>query len=447
MKKLNVTFCSFPDYSSNAKPLYDYMKKRYNNQMNFVWIVRTNESYQNFKKQKIDAYIINTEEYFDYIKKADVIFSTHADLIQNKPENCLYIELWHGIGCKKSGYILNIINDLEQKWCKLLSQKVDYMIVPTDFWATLFAAIFKVDKNRILSLGYPKFDDMLKTNADKNLSKVLNLDIKEYEKILFYTPTFSSGVGRNDKIKKSHFIDLDDFNERELLEYLEKKNYLLCIKRHPSEEGKFGNLNTKYIKNITDSDLAKFDYTINDVLNASDLLISDYSSLIVEYTFLNKPVICLNASLKRYSQSRGIVFENYDFWTTGLVARTLNDFLECIEVAFTMDIKENRYYQDKRNLWIGNMKNGGCKKICDYIFEDNQISSNVKIHKDLEEELKNKISSLTNEITTLKECVNEQKTTILKQNDVMFKQEQTINNMVNSRGWKLLEKIRKIKNR
>ena len=81
MKKLNITFCSFPDFSSNAKPLYEYMVKKYKDTMNFVWVVRTDEMYETLNKKNITAYKLGTDEYFKYIKNSDIFFTTHADII------------------------------------------------------------------------------------------------------------------------------------------------------------------------------------------------------------------------------------------------------------------------------------------------------------------------------------------------------------------------------
>lgn len=39
MSRLNITFCSFPDFSGNAKALYEYMLSKNNKNFNFVWIV------------------------------------------------------------------------------------------------------------------------------------------------------------------------------------------------------------------------------------------------------------------------------------------------------------------------------------------------------------------------------------------------------------------------
>lgn len=50
MKKLNVTFCSFPDFSGNAKALFNYMQDRYKNKMNYTWIVTDEKSIDVIKK-------------------------------------------------------------------------------------------------------------------------------------------------------------------------------------------------------------------------------------------------------------------------------------------------------------------------------------------------------------------------------------------------------------
>ena len=58
MEKLNITFCSFPDYSSNAKALYEYMKTRYKDSMNFVWAVSSDKMVKQLNSIGIEAYKI-----------------------------------------------------------------------------------------------------------------------------------------------------------------------------------------------------------------------------------------------------------------------------------------------------------------------------------------------------------------------------------------------------
>lgn len=53
-------------------------------------------------------------------------------------------------------------------------------------------------------------------------------------------------------------------------------------------------LQNENIKVIYEEDLTNNSITINEILNASDLMITDYSSLRTEYLFFNKPIIYIN---------------------------------------------------------------------------------------------------------------------------------------------------------
>lgn len=72
---------------------------------------------------------------------------------------------------------------------------------------------------------------------------------------------------------------------------------MLCIKYHPSEELTFEDFENEHVCIIKDEDLLKHRITINELLNAADLMITDYSSLGTEFLFLNKPVIYLTEDL------------------------------------------------------------------------------------------------------------------------------------------------------
>lgn len=420
-KKLTVTFCSFPDFASSVRPLYNYMKKRYKNKMNLVWVVRTDETYQKLQKENIEVYKLHSKEYYNFIKKTNVIITSHGDLIADKPKGCLYLELWHGIGSKKAGYLVDNLNETDDNWMKLFSQKVDYMVIPNEFWATVFSSIFYLERKRFLTLGYPKFDEFILKNPEKKLSRVLGIDVTKFSKIILYTPTFKKGCGRDEKISfTENLIDLKKYDENKLIKYLENNNYLLCIKKHPSEELDTVESSSPNIKMIKDSVLTELDISVNEILNAADCLISDYSSLGTEFVFLNKPVILLSTNNDTFNDSRGLVFDNFSFWTTGFSANTIENLIENLNKALNEFNPNAEYYKIKRELWFSNLKDGGCKQICDFIFEDNHISSKVQYYHSFQDDIDN-----------------------LK--TIILNKEKELNMVYNSRGWKLLEKLRKIK--
>lgn len=72
MKKINIVFCSFPDFSSNAKALYDYMVKKYKDNMNYIWVVSSDEMLKKLTDKRIETYKLGTKEYFEKMKQIDV---------------------------------------------------------------------------------------------------------------------------------------------------------------------------------------------------------------------------------------------------------------------------------------------------------------------------------------------------------------------------------------
>ena len=426
MKKLNITFCSYPDFASNAKPLYEYMKNRYKDSMNYTWIVYNEETVTLLKEKGIDAILIGTDEFWKYVPKTDVFFTTHGNLDGDKTDKSIYVELWHGIGPKPVGYLCNNPSKEDIKGYNHMRKIFDYMIVPNDFWKVIYSCIFHVEASRILSLGMPIFDYFKNSNGKKNLSKVLDIDVSKYKKIIAYMPTFKKGFNHNDikDLNNNNIFNFPKYDEKKLDKFLKDNNYLLCVKRHPGEEMQFEDYNSDNIINIKESALTNNNLSVNEIINAFDLLITDYSSLGTEFIFLEKPVLYTIDDIDEYNDERGIVFSNFDFWAIGPQCKNIESLI--LETGKLL--KNKKYYAEERKnakeLYFGNLQDGGCKQICDFLFDGNKISSRVKHYKDIEDTLNEKI---------------EYKDLVIKE------QREQIDNIVNSKGWKFLEKLRNIK--
>lgn len=435
MKKLNITFCSFPDFSSNTKALYEYMVKRYNDDMNFVWIVYEEKTRKKLLDKNIKAILIGTEEFRKYISTTDVFFTTHCNLTGDKTDKSLYIDFWHAIGPKPVGFLANNILPNDEKWYNELRRKIDYFITPSEFWSTIFSSMFNVKPERVLSLGLPIFDYIKNSDGKSNLSNVLDLNLDEYQKIIYYMPTFRKGCGRESEsnVNNNNIFNFDSYDENELFDYLKKNKFLMCVKRHPSEELSFVQPENNNLRVITDDMLKDKGITINEILNAADIMITDYSSVGVEFLFLNRPVIYIDKDEEEYKNNRGIILGDYNLWTQGVTCSDLKGLKQRIDDIIANNLDFSYYYNQRKNLWFGNLQDGGCQRICDYLFDGNKISKRVKYYKDNETVLENNIIELNK---------------VIKEKDELIVSKQSqLNSVLNSKGWKLLENCRKIKNK
>ena len=73
MKKYNILFASHPDYSGNAKAIYEYMKENYK-EYNLYCLINDESNYELLKSAGIDCYINGSDEFKKLFDKIDIVF-------------------------------------------------------------------------------------------------------------------------------------------------------------------------------------------------------------------------------------------------------------------------------------------------------------------------------------------------------------------------------------
>lgn len=380
MKKI-LGFASMPDYSGNCKALYENLKNRKLDKYKLIWFVKSEEEKARLNKVGIDAICENDPEFEESLKKVDVMFITHDQYIDKKQERQIFVSLWHGIGPKRSGYALN--DEEEIKFVNKYKDIIDYICVPSEFTKMLFSYIYNIENSKILIMPYQRNKYIYESNGKNNIYKLTNYNPNDYEKIIMYTPTFRKGIGKEEgEINKDNILNLKKYEEKRLKDFLEKNNYLLIVKLHPSEEIEINKNNfSKNIILLEDSVMNEKMITINEILNGVDCLITDYSSIYTDYLLLERPVMFINTDIEKYSKKRGILFDSPNFWFPGPTIDNIEDFMEQLEWL----LKDNSYYAKEREQYtkivLGNEYKNTDKFIDDFILKlEPKIKIPKKIH-------------------------------------------------------------------
>jgi len=234
-------------------------------------------------------------------------------------KGAVLFNLWHGIPLKKiendikTGKYKNKYNSwqkyLYKIGCPYIYKKPDLLLSTSPFVTNLFLSAFKIKANVCLELGYPRCDlfFLKKDEIESIISQrepYLDYIIKQLEKFsykLIYLPTFRE----MDTFNLMEIIDIDELN-KELINL----NGLMIIKYHPS---------IKTAKNLSYSNIIILPSSIDiyPILPFTDLLITDYSSVMFDYLLLDKPIIFYPYDKQRYEkQERGFYF-SYDDFTPG----------------------------------------------------------------------------------------------------------------------------------
>ena len=222
-------------------------------------------------------------------------FMPLADL--NISKNTEVIQLWHGEGAFKKFGILSEKDGEIKKRVAACSKKTDLFIVSSENVRQIYAEAFGADVSKIKALGSPRCDRLI-CGADKEARRESfdrNHPGCAGKKLILYAPTF-----RDDPEKDAALLKNTDFD---WLTNQLGDEYALLIKLHPSVHSSRA---PKGITDVTDED-------INTLTVICDILITDYSSVCMNFAFLSKPCVFYAFDLDEYETERSFCFGYEDY--------------------------------------------------------------------------------------------------------------------------------------
>ncbi|MEQ6046431.1 teichoic acid glycerol-phosphate primase TarB [Staphylococcus saccharolyticus] len=196
------------------------------------------------------------------------------------------IQTWHAAGALKNFGLTDHQVDLNNQSMVSQYRKVysatDYYLIGGEEMAQCFEQSFKAQPNQMLKFGLPRLVQYLNINL-KEEQRRLKKQYHIRDKLAIYVPTYRESEIANRMLNKERFEQcLPDFT---LISHL-----------HPS----IGH----------QSDTQNID--ISSLMIMADIIISDYSSLPIEASLLNKPTLIYNYDERQYEEVRGLNRFYYD---------------------------------------------------------------------------------------------------------------------------------------
>lgn len=241
-----------------------------------------------------------------------------------------FIQVWHALGAfKKVGHSRSDIGNKNS----ITHKNYTDTIVSSKAIVKNYAEAFGIDESRVHPLGIPRTDMFFepKKIEDKKIKIYEEFEFFKGKRIILFAPTFR-GNGRKYAYYPEEYIDLDDI----YINLLE--NDVFIIKMHPFIKNKI-QIKEEYKDKIIDLT----DYNdINNLLLITDLLITDYSSVIFEYSFMEKPIIFYVPDLEEYDETRSFYYD-YDEYMYGVLARDKKGLIESIKNPVVDKIKLKKF--------------------------------------------------------------------------------------------------------
>ena len=240
-------------------------------------------------------------------------------------------QLWHACGAfKKFGMsTADLIFGDDRKTLMKYPYHKNYTYVtvssPEIVWAYEEAMSVKPGSGVVTPVGISRtdvfFDDKFIDKAKTTLYE--KCPYAKGKKVILYAPTFR---GRVASAKTPNVLDIPMLYKKLGKDYVVITKHHPFVKKRPVIPEKY----QKFMFDMTD------DITIEDLLCVSDVCISDYSSLVFEYSLFTKPMIFLAYDLDNYFDWRGFYYDYKDFVPGPIFDSTVQivDYIEHIDERF-----------------------------------------------------------------------------------------------------------------
>lgn len=319
-----VVFTSKPDYADNSRALSDFLVSQ-NCGYRIYWKVDNASAFQKKYPDEGVSFIddVGLRKFFNLFvySRASFVFITHSLPFSSglKRPGQHIINLWHGCSYKdrvnKENYVGN--------------PDINKYLVAGPLFVKTKSYFFCCPKENILALGYPRYDWLLeKTAAAKKMYEDLR---GECAKLVVWMPTFrNTKRGTFHKLTEhlTQFPLIHQESDWETIdEICQTYRVKLIIKLHVNQKDypmDWGLL--KNIRKIDESHFERYSTVMYSFLAVTDGLISDYSSVAVDYMIVDKPIAFILDDFDLYKDARGFVVDEPRDYMPGHHVYEIGDF-------------------------------------------------------------------------------------------------------------------------
>ncbi len=277
----------------NFKFVYDELKKHPQIKLRFFLNLRTIE-----RMTYLDIFRFCKACAFSQVVLVDEYVPSMYTIKLRKPTKL--IQLWHACGAFKTFGFSRIGMPGAPTQASPAHRNYDYVTVSSSNIRIWYAQGFGLPMKAIVPTGVPRTDMFSDPQYVEQVRKQFYEKYPQLKtkKILLFAPTFR-GNG-----KETAYYPMEKFQPEKIYEQTGRE-YAILIKQHPFVPDRI-EIPDQYKDVILDmSDFPE----INDLLFVSDLVITDYSSLIFEASLLELPMLFYVYDLEEYTNERDFYFD------------------------------------------------------------------------------------------------------------------------------------------
>lgn len=348
IKKGRIVFDSYlgEQFSCNPKALYEYFLLNGSDGLEYIWAFQQPEKFaflSENKNTKICKYRSIKHKFYSFTAQM-IVFNFHRTNEMPSRKGQIRLQTWHGGGCYKKtgkgiGYNTSIHNWVLEQQSKY---DITHYVSSSQFFTDEVIHSQYCFYGNVLNIGMPRNDLLFSPDEHIRNSVREKLNIPQDSFAVLYAPTY------RDYDSSLAPLDIDGL--------------LTCVKKRFGKDAVVLHREHRFSK---DGEKASGAVDVSDypdmqeLLIACDMLISDYSSSIWDFSFTKKPCLLYTPDLEEYEKARGF---DKDIHSWGFPVCTDNAELQ--NSILTFDEEQFNRNMDIHHQDLGSFENGtSCKQI------------------------------------------------------------------------------------
>lgn len=345
-------------YTGNPRYIYERMLEKYPN-YNYVWAYNGDKNIIPGNPIVVER---GSNKYYKYLAKAGVIINNTTFPIWFHRNETFYLQTWHGTPYKQMHWDRKLINVEKRSSPDFYSKSTGWnaLLSPNNYSTEKFKSCFKYN-GKILEFGYPAndifYDEKKYQSKRDSIRKQFNIDADSF--VYLYAPTWRDGGHIGNYMFKFDLL----FDPIKFMEFAPENSVLLIRSHHMSES-------SEALKGLEGRvfDVSDWDDAI-ELMCASDVLITDYSSIVFDWYCSKKPVIYYVPDLDKYVNNlRGTYFD-IEKVNCGIICKTEEELYD------NLDVQNVPFYEEFYNQFCSLHDGNSTDKVIDFLIKETNVST------------------------------------------------------------------------
>jgi CDP-glycerol glycerophosphotransferase len=271
-----------------------------------------------------------------------------------KPRGTRYLQTWHGQGIKSIGFdapdLRADFDEPRAQWRAAVA-RWDALVSPSAEFSRIF-----VPSNgytgKVYRYGTPRCDALVRGETTGDVRE--RLEIPPGRKILLYAPTYRDRAkGSGTSVRADLELMADELADE----------WVLILRTHPVERYSPPERLRHFVRPAGSYP------EINDLMLASDALLTDYSSVMCDYAITGKPMVFLIDDWEEYRLSERGVYHDLPAIAPGPCVRTTEELVDVLRRLPDVHAAHAERYAAFRDLWCADERGDAAARIVTEFFQ------------------------------------------------------------------------------